>query len=151
MIDSIIKNEHAGSFSRRQQLFVRYTFFVLIDLTVLNLFNEYWDNVYIEHFSISLLVAVLLQILLQLTIAIEHHVANIFKSNPDLKAKILRVFSTWTILFISKLIILGVINLAFGDSVLFNGPVHGVVTFIIVVIAIIIAEQIFLWIYRSLA
>ncbi len=90
MIDSIIKNEQAGSFSRRQQLFVRYTFFVLIDLAVLNLFNEFWGNVSIEYFSISLLAALLLQILLQLTIAIEHRVANIFKDSSGLKTKILR-------------------------------------------------------------
>ena len=82
MIDSILKNEHAGSFSRRQQLFFKYTYFVLIDLAVLNLFNEYWSNVFIESFSISLLTALLLQVLLQATIAIEHRVANIFKNIP---------------------------------------------------------------------
>ena len=151
MIDSIIKNEQVGSFSRRQQLFVRYTMFVLIDLTVLNLFNEYWGHVSIEYFSISLLAALLLQALLQLTIVIEHRVANIFKGKPSFKAKIFRGLSTWAILFISKLVILEAINLAFGDSVIFSGPVHGLVAFIIVVIAIIIAEQIFLRIYRSLA
>ena len=151
MTDSIIKKEQAGSFSRRQKLFFKYTLFVLIDLVVLNLFNEYWSNVSIEHFSISLLTALLLQVLLQLTIAIEHRVANIFKGNPNLKAKITRVLSTWTILFISKLVILQVLSYAFGDSVLFGGPVHGLIAFIIVVIAIIVAEQTFLRIYRSLA
>ena len=151
MIDSIIKNEQAGSFSRRQQLFAKYTLLVLIDLTVLNLFNEFWGNVSIQLFSITLLVALLLQILLQLTIAIEHRVARIFKGNPGLKAKILRVLSTWGILFISKLVILEAINLAFGDSVLFGGPVHGLVAFIIVVVVIIITEQIFLRLYNALA
>lgn len=151
MIESIIKNEHAGSFSRRQQLFFRYTFFVLIDLTVLNLFNEYWDNVFIESFSISLLAALLLQILLQLTILIEHRVANFFKEKTGLTAKILRALSTWAILFTSKLLILEAINIAFGSSVLFSGAIHGLLAFIIVVIAIITAEQILLKIYRSLA
>ena len=40
--------------------------------------------------------------------------------------------------------------MAFGDSVVFSGPVHGVVSFIVVVVGIIVAEQTFLWIYRSL-
>jgi hypothetical protein len=151
MIDSILKNEHAGSFSRRQQLFFKYTYFVLIDLTVLNLFNEYWDNVFIESFSISLLAAFLLQALLQITIAIEHRVAKYFIAKTSLKAKIFRALSTWAILFSSKLVILEAINISFGDSVLFSGPIHGLVAFIIVVIAIIIAEQMMLWIYRSLA
>lgn len=151
MINSIIKNEQAGSFSRRQQLFVKYTFFVLVDLMVLNMFNEYWDNVSIECFSISLLAALLLQTLLQLTIAIEHHVANIFKDDPSLKAKIFRALSTWLILFISKLVILTAINLAFGDRILFSGPADGLIVFITVIIAIIIAEQVFLQTYKSLA
>ena len=65
MIDSFVKNERTGSYSRRQHLFFKYTFYVLIDLTVLNLFNEFWDYVSIEFFSISLLTALLLQVLLQ--------------------------------------------------------------------------------------
>jgi hypothetical protein len=151
MLDSIRKNEHAGSFSRRQQLFVRYILFILIDLAVLNLFNEFWAYVSITYFSISLLAVLLLQILLQLTIAIEHRVAKYFIEKQGLKAKVHRALSTWLILFISKLVILQAINYAFGESVLFGGPLNGVIAFIIVVITIVMAEQIFLRLYRSLA
>ncbi|MFT5115907.1 MAG: hypothetical protein ACI8P9_005266 [Parasphingorhabdus sp.] len=150
MIDAFLQNEHAGSFSRRQYVFFRYTFFVLIDLTVLNLFNQYWDLVFIENFSISLLTALLLQVLLQITIAIEHRVTNFFKQKSGIKARVLRGLSTWGIVFGSKLLILQAINISFGGSVLFSGPKHGLVAFIIVVIAMIVAEQIILWIYRSL-
>ena len=151
MKDDISPNEHAGTFSRRQYLYFRYTFFVLIDLTVLNLFNQYWDLVFIENFSISLAAALLLQILLQITIAIEHRVASFFKQKTGVKAKILRGLSTWGILFGSKLVILEAINRTFGSSVLFSGPIHGLVAFILIVIAIIVAEQMFLWFYRLLA
>lgn len=149
-MDRIIKNEQAGSFSRRQQLFFRYSFLVLIDLTVINLFNEFWGYVYIESFSISLLAALLLQVLLQVTVMIEHRVANYFKKKSGLQAKILRGLSTWGILFASKLIILQAINISFGKDVLFSGPVHGLVSFIVVVIAIIVAEQLFYRVYKSL-
>ncbi len=148
---AVIENKHAGSFSKRQQLFFRYTFFVLIDLTVLNLFSQYWDYVFIQTFTISLLAAILLQVLLQATLIIEHRVANYFKKKPGLKAKVLRGLSTWAILFISKLLILEAINVSFGNSVLFSGPIHGLVAFIIVVITILIVEQAMSWIYRSLA
>ncbi len=146
-----LQNENGGSFSKRQQLFIWYTLAVLVDLTVLNLFNEYWDFVYIEYFTISLLTAVLLQFLLQVTIAIEHRVAGYFKSKTGLGARVLRSLSTWVILFASKLVILEAINFAFGDSVKFSGPAHGLVAFIIVVIAIITAEQTIRRIYKSLA
>lgn len=150
MTESIIQNESAGSFSRRQQLFFKYSYFVLIDLTVLNLFNEFWDLVFIELFSVSFLAALLLQVLLQATIAIEHRVAGYFKEKTGLQAKIFRGLSTWAILFFSKLIILELINFSFGDSVLFSGPVNGLVSFIAVVITIIVTEQVFLKLYKLL-
>ena len=146
-----LQNERVGSFSKRQRLFIRYTLAVLVDLTVLNLFNEYWDFVYFEYFTISLLTAVLLQFLLQVTIAIEHRVAGYFKTKTGLSAKVMRGLSTWAILFASKLVILEAINFAFGDSVVFGGPINGLVAFIIVVIAIIIAEQAITRIYNFLA
>jgi len=151
MITDIIQNEQAGSFSKRQQLFFKYSFFILVDFTVLGLFSQYWELVYIESFSTALLAAVLLQILLQITIAIEHRVASRFKDKPGIKAKIQRGLAAWAILFGSKLVILEAINISFGSSVLFSGPVHGLVAFIVVVVGIIVAEQLFSWAYRSLA
>jgi len=138
-------------FSRHQRIFTRYTLAILLDLTVLNLFNEYWSYVSISDFSISLLAAILLQLLLQITIKIEHYIANYFKKIQGLKAKILRVLSTWLILFISKLAILELITIAFEDKVVFSGAIHGLVAFIIVVLAIILTEETFIRIYRRLA
>ena len=40
-------------FSTHQQMFVRYFTAILIDLTVLNFFDEYWEHVKIESFTIS--------------------------------------------------------------------------------------------------
>jgi hypothetical protein len=119
---------------------------------VLNLLNEFWDKVFIEFFYISILTAILLQTLLQITISIEHRVAEHFKFKPHFKHKVMRVFSTWAILFISKLIILKAISFSFGHSVTFGGPDHtrGLLIFIIVVIVIIATEQLFASIYKRL-
>ncbi len=68
--------------SNRQRLFVRYFTAILIDLVVLNLFAEYSSKVSIDSFTTSLLAAVLLQILLKLTLAIEHRVAAYFETKP---------------------------------------------------------------------
>ncbi len=151
MISNILPKEQAEARSNYQQLFIRYTLAILIDFTVLNLFNEYWDYVIIDSFSISFLAAVLLQLLLQVTIVIEHRIASYFKSKSGLRPKILRLFSSWIVLFISKLIILEAINFTFGSYILFSGPIHGLVAFIIVVIAILVAEQLIIRIYKSLA
>lgn len=65
-------------------------------------------------------------------------------------AKFLRILSAWLILFISKFIILGAINYLFGEDIIFSGPLHGVVAFIIVIVVMLIAEQLIIRFYRSL-
>ncbi len=151
MIKKILPKKQLDPHTNHQQFFMRYTLAILVDLTVLNLFDEFWSHVLIDSFLISLFAAILLQILLQLTIIIEHRIANYFKSKSGIKAKVLRILSTWAVLFISKLIILEAINISFGDQVLFTGPVHGLVVFIVVVITILLAEYIITRIYKSLA
>jgi len=135
------------SFNRKQQLFIRYFTAILIDLTVINLFDEYWDLVKIESFTISLLTAILLQVLLQITVKIEHKVGAYCQEKFG---KIARLLSAWAILFVSKLIILETINISFGEKVQFTGPVHGLVAFIVVIIVMIIAEIVIIKINKSL-
>jgi len=129
-----------GSYTIRQQLFVRYFTAVLIDLTVINLFDEYWDYVVIDSFTISLLTALLLQVLLKITIKIEHRIGDFFRAKPGIHAKVLRVLSAWAVLFGSKFAILEAVNIAFGERVVFSGPFHGIVAFITVVVVMLVAE-----------
>ncbi len=133
-----------------QILFVRYLVAVLIDLTALNLFDEFWELVTIGPFSVSVLAAVLLQVLLKATLVLEHKVAAYFNSKSGGLARFMRFFTAWLILFGSKFVMLGAIDFAFGDDVLFTGPLHGVVSFIIVVMVMLAAEEIAVRIYRRL-
>jgi hypothetical protein len=137
--------------SSRQRVFMWYFTCVLVDLIVLNLFEEYWPWVEIGSFTISLFVAALLQVLLKLTIALEHWVASFFKGKPGGWAKFLRFFCAWLVLFGSKFVILGAIDLAFGDRVDFSGPFHGLVALIVVIIAMLAGEQAMVRLYRRLA
>lgn len=134
----------------RQRVFFQYFTFVLIDLTVLNLFQEHWQYLTIDSFSISLLTAILLQVMLKLTIYVEHRAAEFFKSKTGFIAK-LRPLSAWGILFVSKLLILGAVNQLFGDEVIFGGPYHGLIAFIIVITAMLGTEQLVMKIFRTLA
>ena len=135
----------------RQRLFVRYFTGVLIDLTVLNLFAEYWHSVFVSSFTVSLLAAVVLQVLLKLTIAVEHQVALFFKARPGKLMIFLRFFGAWLVLFGSKFVILEAISFLFEDKVHFEGPFHGIVALIIVVVVMLIVEEIVVRIYRRLA
>ena len=133
-----------------QRLFVRYLMATLIDLTVLNLFDEHWEFVKVDSFSISILAAVLLQVLLKATLALEHKVAAYFNAKSGGFAKVMRWFTAWMILFGSKFVMLGAINYAFGDRVLFTGPLHGVVAFILVVVVMLVAEELAARFYHSM-
>lgn len=62
----------------------------------------------------------------------------------------LRYCSAWLILFGSKFVMLEAIDIAFGGSIQFSGPVHGVVAFIAVVMAMLVAEEAALRFYRRL-
>ena len=127
-------------------MFIRYLTAILIDLTVLNLFNEYWDNVQINSFSISLLAAIVLQIMLQFTFKIEHGVGSHFKKKGR---KFMRVFSAWALLFGSKFVILWMLELFFGDKIMFLGAFHGIIAFIIVILTMVTAEALVKWITHS--
>lgn len=136
--------------SNSQKLFVRYLVAVLIDLTVLNLFDEFWDLVTIDPFSVSVLAAILLQVLLKVTLVLEHKVAAYFNAKTGGFARFMRFFTAWLILFGSKFAMLGAIDFAFGDDVQFTGPLHGVVSFIVVVVVMLAAEEIAVRSYRRL-
>jgi hypothetical protein len=137
--------------SSKQFIFLKYLTWVLVDLTVLNFFAEYWDRVTITSFGISLFIAITLQILLKMTIALEHRLSNYMKSNEKLDKKLFHIFSTWFVLFSSKFVMLWILQFMFGDAIVFSGAYHGVVAFIVVVMAILAAEYALTRIYRSLA
>ncbi|MCE9657650.1 MAG: hypothetical protein K8R60_03755 [Burkholderiales bacterium] len=129
---------------------MRYFTAILIDLVVLNLFVEYSKNVSIDSFTTSLLAAIVLQVLLKLTIAVEHRVALFFKARPGGLMTFLRFFCAWLVLFGSKFVILEAITFAFGDKVKFDGRFNGIVTLIVVIVAMLVAEELVVRLYRRL-
>jgi hypothetical protein len=137
--------------SDRQRLFLRYFTGTLIDLVVLGLFVDWTDRVFVDSFSIAILAAVLLQILLKLTIVVEHNALERFKGKTGIWWTSLKYFVAWLILFGSKFVILKALSVAFGDKVRFEGAWHGIVWLIIVVVTMVIAEELVVRFYRKLA
>jgi hypothetical protein len=141
-----------GPSSQRQRTVMRYVTATLVDLVILNLFAEYWkDYVIVNSFTISLLAAALLQLLLKLTIALEHRVAAHYNAKEGGFAKFMRYFTAWLILFGSKFVILEALSLVFGDRIRFGGPFHGVVALIVVVVVMLLVEAIFVKLIRRMS
>ena len=137
--------------SDRQRLFLRYYTGTLIDLVVLGLFADWTDKVIVESFSIGILAAVLLQVLLKLTIVVEHKALELFKGKAGVGWTSLKYFVAWLILFGSKFVILKALTVVFGDKVRFEGAWHGIVWLIIVVVTMVIVEELVVRFYRKLA
>ena len=136
--------------SRRQGVSLRYMTATLVDLAVLGLFAEYWEWVVVDSFTVMLVAAVLLQILLKLTIVVEHKVAAFFNARPGGFNRFMRFFAAWLVLFGSKFVILEALVLAFGDRMSFGGPFHGIVALIAVVVVMLAVEALLVKLYRSL-
>lgn len=132
--------------TRRQEIFFSWTTDVLIYIVVLNLFVEYNPKIVIDSFTISILTAILLKILLEIILRFEHRVAEFFKSRPGRLSNFLRIMSTWIILFLSKFLILEVVDIVFGDHV----ELGKFLDVIILVIALIVTREVFQWIFISL-
>ena len=132
--------------TRRQGIFISWTKDVLIYIIVLNLFVEYNSKIVIDSFTISIFTAILLKILLEIILRFEHIVAEFFKSRPGKLSSFLRIISTWLILFLSKFLILEVVDLVFGEHV----ELGKFLDVIVLVIALMVAREIFQRIYISL-
>ncbi len=144
-------SDKVGEHTLGQLLYVRYFVAVLVDLVVLNLFEEYWGAVIIDSFTISLLTAIVLQVTLKLTIKIEHKINHFFKSKSSgTLMKITSGVVMYLVLLAAKISILELINWAFGDRVEFNGPWHGVIAFLTVVIVMLTIEGVVVRLYFRL-
>ena len=137
--------------SDRQRLFLLFFAGTLIDLVVLGLFDDYSEHVYVKDFTTLLLASVAMQILLKLTIAVEHRVLALFKGKEGMAWTSAKFFVAWLILFGSKFVILWALALLFSHDVHFTGIVHGVVWLILVAVTMVIAEELVVRIFRKLA
>ncbi len=125
----------------RQMIFFSWTKDVLIYIIVLNLFVEYNTKIIIDSFTISIFTAILLKILLEIILQLEHKVSAAFKAY-----KVLRIFLVWLILFGSKFLILEIVDFVFGEHV----ELGKFLDVIVLVIALMVAREVFQRIYLAL-
>ena len=104
-------------FTRAQERYASWTADVLVYTIVLNLFVEYVEGVVIESFTISILTAVLLKLMLDALGGLEHRVSHYFKAKESGAWTAVGAVVVFGILFGGKLLILEVVNLVFGDKV----------------------------------
>jgi hypothetical protein len=110
---------------------------VLVYTVVLNLFVEYVDSIVIDSFTVSLLTAIVMKLLIDL---INHFVAlakGYFGRKGSTLAKVLFGLSAWAIMFFSKIVILEVVQIIFEEDV----DLGGFVNVLMLVIAMMVARR----------
>ena len=135
--------------TRGQLTYVSWYVDVLIYTIVLNLFAQYSEHVYIETFTISILTALLLKLLLVLVEGIEERVQHYFEQKAGTAWKILGLVVIFGILIVGKLFILEVVNFVFGDQVELGHFVQVLVLILAMIVSRELANWVFHWLGRG--
>jgi hypothetical protein len=94
---------------------------LFVYVVVLNLAIEYVPSVISEGFTLSLLTAALLKVALEGVILIKNDILGRLRAATTRRTKIVAALSLWVVAAGSKLVVLELVNLIFGDSVSLGG------------------------------
>jgi hypothetical protein len=132
--------------TRAQFRFSAALMHILITVVVLNLFVEYLTPVVIDSFTISILTAVLLWLMLEVIKRLEHRVSAYFREKAGAIFRVLRILSVWAILFVSKFVIVEVAALVTAG----RASLGQFLEVVAIVVSLMVAEYVLGWVYRRL-
>ena len=94
---------------------------VFVYVVVLNLAIELTPSVISESFALSLLTAVLLKIALEVVILLKSRILTKLRAADTQRSKLTAAASLWVVAAGSKLVVLELVDLVFGDAVSLGG------------------------------
>lgn len=94
---------------------------VFVYIVVLNLAIEYVPSVISESFTLSILTAILLKITLEVVLALKAPILRRLKGASAAKQRVLWASALWVLAAGSKLVVLELISVVFGDDVSLGG------------------------------
>jgi len=109
---------------------------VFVYVVILNLAVEYVPSVISEGFTLSLLTAVLLKVALELVLLLKGRITNRLRSATTPRGKVAAGFALWVVAAGSKIVVLELVNIVFGDAV----SLGGFVSVTLLVIALLLAR-----------
>lgn len=130
----------------RQVLFKDLFVGTLIYAVVLGFFNDYTDIITSKSFSTIFLAAFVLQLLTYSVFWLKKKVITKLKPKKELKFKLMMIFGVWVVMFSSKFVFIGAIDLIFGE----NMNVSGFVGIMLVAISATIAARLSDFVFEKL-
>jgi|GEM_PF-597791 len=121
----------------RQELFQDMIIGILLYSVILGFFNDYTKILHTGTYSITFVLAIVMQILTYLTYRVKDKVVDWFKSGEKPKNKMWLVLSVWLVIFLSKFVFLWVIEFVFRGTV----EISGFIGLLIIVVILTIAQK----------
>lgn len=131
----------------KQEFFLSMVIGVLLYSVVLGFFNDYTNILHTSSYSVTFLLAIVMQILTYLTFEVKKMAQKWFKDKNGSWYKFGLIFTIWLILFLSKFIFLWVISIVFRQSV----QISGFVGLLLIVAILTVFQQLFELTYHKLA
>jgi hypothetical protein len=94
---------------------------LFVYVVVLNLAIEYTPSIISESFTLSLLTAALLKVALEVVIWLKSEMLNRLRAADTRRAKLAAAVSLWVVAAGSKLVVLELVDLVFGEAVSLGG------------------------------
>ncbi len=133
-------------YTSAQARYLDWAIDILVYTVVLNVFEEFVDGVVIESFTVSVLTAVLLKVMLVLLVQAEHRVHHYVQEKESAVWTAVGAVAIFAILFGGKLLILEVVDLVFGDDV----DLGHFVEVVVLILAMMITRRILNRVFRRL-
>lgn len=124
-----------GSTTSKQQIFRSMVLGVLLYSVVLGFFNDYTNIFSASSYSTTFGVAVVMQLLTYATFVAKDRIVRRLKQKGS-TSKIAVAFSVWLLMFLSKFVFLGAIDLIFAQEV----EISGFVGLILIIASLTIAQ-----------
>lgn len=109
---------------------------LFVYVVVLNLFVEYLPRVFSETFTLTLLTAALLKAVLEVVLVVKQAVKRRFRQATTFTGKAGAALLLWALLVASKVAVLELVALVFGDKV----RLGGFVSVTLLVLALLVAR-----------
>lgn len=114
--------------------------------------EQYWQYVFIETFTLLILIALIIQVMLTLTMDLIHRLfVFLFAERSGFRILLGKTIIYLVIDVSFKVILLLSIHSVFGDKVLFGGAGDGNLAFAVVTLVMLLTEQFFLRIHNRLS
>jgi len=119
----------------------------LVYSVVLGFFNDYTSLLTTSSYSVTFMVAIVMQLLTYATLQLKNKVAYYFKQKSGRLSQVTLVISVWLVLFLSKFVFLAVIDFIFGQYV----EISGFIGLLAIILTMTIAKQLIDYVFDKLA